>query len=142
MEHFSQFRFWINPRSDSVAEKYEVLHNSTWIHSYHMAHATESTIFLFIVSDIPQRSTPTYEEKLYWKTSECNTNEARNRMMFQVLKTKTEIMTKNSTVGWVGSPASSKCLTFHTELQIVQKYYVTRLRKRYSYFTNGLVHSL
>lgn len=58
VEHFFKVMFGVHPRGNSITEENEILYNTSWVHIYHVTHSTESRIFFFIVTDIPQGSTP------------------------------------------------------------------------------------
>ncbi len=64
------------PRSNGVTEEQEIFHNSGGVHSDHVANASESTVFLFIVTNVSQRKTPTKEAQ-NTKTSICEILEVK-----------------------------------------------------------------
>lgn len=53
-----QIGSWADPGRNSVAEKYKVVYDSSWIDGYHIAHATESGILLFVIANVAQRHAP------------------------------------------------------------------------------------
>lgn len=59
IKHMLQVRFWINPWCDSITKKNEILNDSTRIYTDHAANATECRILFFIISNVPERCTPT-----------------------------------------------------------------------------------
>lgn len=58
VEHFFQVLLGIHPGCNSITKEYKVWNNSCRVYSYHLTHSTESTIFLFIVTNIAQRRAP------------------------------------------------------------------------------------
>lgn len=57
-KYFFQVVFGHYPGRNSIAEEYKISYNASRINSDHLTHAAEGTVFLVVVSNVTQRSTP------------------------------------------------------------------------------------